>query len=354
MPASVPGFRTSLVLLWFAIAGAQCGLAQEWTKNPTTWWPDPSTGLMWTGQVHSGPSTYPKLAVPSRSMYWMGMNWQQASDYCGSLVLNSSSGWRLPTLDEVKGAVEVVKVTPNPVCPSADVAIHGGCRDQDLAPGQKYTGLALNGRINLFGQSMTIWTATRSQTDSESAWTAGLTPIPSSFISLVETTKATLSQTGSNATWDSELNLVPWTPLSTAKMTETYMGVVCVRAMEPDLIQTAKAAAVDSPVPDIQTLQTFIPLNKARLAYQAGNYQESIRQAQTAISLKADPVTANWGIGISYGRLGQWGQAIASFQSALAIDKNFGDAKTALKWAKDGLKAAKKGKLPKEPNPTWP
>jgi tetratricopeptide (TPR) repeat protein len=123
--------------------------------------------------------------------------------------------------------------------------------------------------------------------------------------------------------------------------------------MEQDLIQTAKAAAVDHPVPDLQTLQTFIPLNKARLAYQSGNYQESIAQAQIAISLKADPATANWGIGMSYGRLGHWDQAIANLQSALAIDKNFGDAEAALKWAKDGLKAAKKGKLPKEPSPAW-
>ncbi len=131
------------------------------------------------------------------------------------------------------------------------------------------------------------------------------------------------------------------------------MGVVCVRPMDPNLLQTAKAAAVDHPVPDLQTLQTFIPLNKARLAYQAGNYQQSIAQAQLALSLKADPATDYWGIGISYGRLGQWDQAIANLQSALAIDKNFAAAETALKWAKDGQKAAKKGKLPKEPNPTW-
>jgi tetratricopeptide (TPR) repeat protein len=106
-------------------------------------------------------------------------------------------------------------------------------------------------------------------------------------------------------------------------------------------------------VPDVQTLQTFIPLNKARLAYRTGNYQDSITQAQIAISLKADPASANWGIGISYGRLGQWDQAIAHLQSALAIDKNSGAAVTALKWAKAGQKAAKKGKLPKEPSPTW-
>jgi tetratricopeptide (TPR) repeat protein len=138
-----------------------------------------------------------------------------------------------------------------------------------------------------------------------------------------------------------------------AEMTYSFMGAICVRSMEPDVVVAAKAAAVDQPVADIQTLQNFIPLNKARLAYQAGNYQESIAETQTAISLKADPATDYWDIGISYGRLGQWDQAIANLQSTLAIDKNFGDAETALKWAKDGLKTAKKGKLPKEPSPKW-
>jgi tetratricopeptide (TPR) repeat protein len=124
--------------------------------------------------------------------------------------------------------------------------------------------------------------------------------------------------------------------------------------MEPDLLKIAKAAAGAPPVPDIQTLQTFIPLNNARLAYQAGNYQESITQAQTAaITLKTAPSTAYWGIGISYGRLGQWDQAIANLQSALKVYEYNGDAVTAMKWAKDGQKAAKKGKLPKEPTPTW-
>jgi hypothetical protein len=94
----------------------QCCPAQEWTKDPTTWWPDPSTGLMWTGQVHAGPSTYPKLAIPSRSMYWTGLNWQQANDYCASLRISDFADWRLQTLDEVKDAIEIIRVNPLPVC----------------------------------------------------------------------------------------------------------------------------------------------------------------------------------------------------------------------------------------------
>jgi hypothetical protein len=58
-------------------------------------------------------------------------------------------------------------------------------------------------------------------------------------------------------------------------------------------------------------------------------------------------------MGISYGMLDQWDQAVSNLQSALKIDKDYRDAETALQWAKDGLKAAKKGKQPKEPSPTW-
>jgi Protein of unknown function (DUF1566) len=280
--SSVTAVFAFLCLIVFCI---QCCPAQEWTKDPTTWWPDPSTGLMWAGQVRSGPSTYPKLAIPSRSMYWMGLNWQQANDYCASLHVGSFADWRLPTLDEVKDAIEIIRVNPLPVCPSADVAIHGGCRDQDLAPGMKYTALSLRGGINLF-ESMEIWTATQSQTDSKSAWKVYLSPIPNPYLSLVEITKASVSQTDSKSTWEAELESIPsffarpW--FSTTEMTQEYMGVVCVRPMEPNLIQAAKAAEVNHPVPDLQTLQTFIPLNKARRAYQASNYQESINQAQLA------------------------------------------------------------------------
>ena len=200
---------------------------------------------------------------------------------------------------------------------------------------------------------MTIWTATHSQASPQSAWAVDLEPIPKTFIALSEMTSSSASETDPKATWASKLDSVQPTALYSTSTTEVYMGVVCVRPMEPDLLATSKQAAVNHPVPDVHALQTFIPLNKARLAYQAGNYQESITQAETALSLEADPARANWGLGISYGRLGKWDQAITSLQSALAIDKNFADAETALKWAKDGLKAAKKGKLPKEPNPTW-
>ena len=347
MSVSKSSVGAVLAFLCLIVFCAQCCMAQEWSNKPTTWWPDPSTGLMWTGD---GIPHSQLIVLRDGIGYRNGLNWQQANDYCVSLHISNFGGWHLPTLDEVKDAVEIIRVNPLPICPSADIAIHGGCRDKDLAPGQKYSALVLKGETSLIGPSI-IWTSTLSQTDPKSAWRVNLSSIPDGYLSLVETTKTSISQTDSKSAWEAELKSVP--SFSMSEMTETYPGVVCVRTMELDLLQAAKAAEVNHPVPDLQTLVTFTPLNKARLAYQAGNYQESISQAQIAVSLKADPATAYWGIGISYGSLGQWDQAISNLQSALSIDKNYRDAETALKWAKDGLKAAKKGKQPKEPSPTW-
>jgi hypothetical protein len=46
---------------------------------------------------------------------------------------------------------------------------------------------------------------------------------------------------------------------------------------------------------------------------------------------------------------GQWDLAITNLEIALKIDKDYGDAKDSLKWAKDGQKAAKTGGRIKEP-----
>ena len=317
--------NSARVLFCLTVSVARCCFAQEWTKDPTTWWPDPATGLMWTGQAHGSSHPNPKLQSGTSVLGRNGLNWAQAKDYCSALRVGALTGWRMPSLDEFKAITEArdTSVTSD--------RYYGEPRDlaamDDLNAMGRWEIFYFKGEVNTFGDMM-IWTSTLSQTDPQSAW-------------LVEV----------GLPWQVQKHSSP--RIYTAEMSHAFMGAVCVRPMEPDLLAVAKQAAVDHPVPDVQTLQAFIPLNKARLAYQAGSYQESITQAQIALSLRADPARANWGIGISYGRLGQWDQAITSLQSALAINKNFADAETALKWAKDGLKAAKKGKLPKEPNPIW-
>jgi len=327
MPVSKLTFRTALTLFCFAVAGAECSIAQEWRKDPTTWWPDPSTGLMWTGQAHGSPHPDPKLESGTSVLGHNGLNWQQANDYCTALKLGTLGGWRMPSLDEFRAITEVrdTAVTSD--------RFYGEPRDlatiDDLNALGHWEVLYFKGGINVFGDMM-IWTSTPSQTDPKSAW-------------LVEI----------GLPWQVQKSNAGIPRIYMAEMTHYFMGAICVRSMEPDLLATAKAAEVNNPVPDFQTLQTFIPLNNARLAYQAGNYQESIAQAQIAVSLKADPAVAYWGIGISYGRLGQWDQAVSNLQTALSIDKNSYEVQTALKWARDGLKASKKGKQPKETSPTW-
>ena len=320
MSASKFSLNSACVLLCLTVLVTQSCVAQEWTKDPTTWWPDPSTGIMWAGKSFGTFDFDPKFQQVG---YYRGFTWQQASDYCASLNLGGFSSWRLPTLDEVKGEIVTAKTTgPYPNTLGEDRAM----RDMDNAVSQiPFDSPFFKGGVDthvcdLCYRAQIIWTSTLYQ--GQSAW----------IVSFIR---------------------APGNPFGTKPLIEQASAALCARTMEPDLLQIAKAAAVDHPVSDLQTLQTFVPLNKARLAYQAGNYQESIEQAQVALSLHADPATANWGIGISYGQLGQWDQAIANLQSALASDKDFAAAETALKWAKDGQKAAKKGKLPKEPNPTW-
>ncbi len=86
MPASNRRVRALLVFLCYLTLAAFSSRAES-PKGVTSWWPDPSTGLMWTGQQ-------PKNA----------MSWQEANKYCASLQLGGYSGWRLPTMDEVKKA----------------------------------------------------------------------------------------------------------------------------------------------------------------------------------------------------------------------------------------------------------
>jgi hypothetical protein len=62
-------------------------------------------------------------------------------------------------------------------------------------------------------------------------------------------------------------------------------AVLCVRPIDPDLLQIAKDAQVSQPVPDLLTLKANVPLNKARQAFQARDYQGAIAQAQSALAI---------------------------------------------------------------------
>ena len=91
-------FWKKALLITLCLAGLDTQLcsAQLFPKDPTKWWPDPSTGLMWAEHGYSG-------HVHGFPLQLHGQTWQESVDYCTALKLGGFSGWRIPTLDEVKG-----------------------------------------------------------------------------------------------------------------------------------------------------------------------------------------------------------------------------------------------------------
>jgi len=303
-----------LATLGLILLGAQLSVAQLSSKGPTTWWPDPSTGLMWTGQTTWG--------------LHKDKNWEQARDYCTSLKLGGFSGWRLPTLNEVKEVTTYRHVVPverarNTGPHTRDSAIIHS-KSSDFFP-QPYEQVIFKGGI-LVPDPFDVWTSIVS---GSKAWTFEQG-----------------ASAGNSGGGDPTIKL--------ADLTATWFHTaICTRQMEPDLLQISKDAQVGTPVPDLQTLKANVPLAKAKLAYQAAQYQDSITQSKNALVIKSDFAPAYWGIGISYGKLGQWDLAISNLESALKINKGYSDAKISLKWAKAAQKAAKKGATPKEQPPVW-
>jgi hypothetical protein len=293
-----------LIILCLVVGGTQTG-SSESPKVPTTWWPDPSTGLMWTGQ-----SSF-QLRGP--------MAWDEAGSYCSSLTLGGFSGWRLPTLDEVRGAEHFYPVT--------ETDKNGF--DQTIA----YLGM--KGGIST-SQLTRIWTSTP----------GGGQQYVSVFMGPPDVARAIFKP----KLWEKILDPAEAIAHEHGSKVSDHNAILCVRSMEPDLLQIAKDAQAYKPVPDLLTLKANVPLYKARQAFQSHDYQTAITQAQSALAIKPDFAEAYWGIGISYGSLGQWDQAISNLDSALKIDKNYDAAKIALKWVKDNQKSAKQGKATK---PLW-
>jgi hypothetical protein len=305
-------FSLPIMLLCLLMMGSAASRASVDTKPATTWWPDPITGLMWTG-------TAPYVFV----------NWKQANDSCGALRLGGFSDWRLPTLDEVRAATRFTYVVPEPGIAAAPPPIKHSAiprQPEDPFPPRPYAALVFRGGIDVREQNA-IWTSTP---DGEGSVRVVFMGEPRAFWG------------GGDIHFRS------------SKVTEHLVHTwVCTRAMGPDLLQIAKDAQVSNPVPDLLTLQADVPLNKAKVAYKAGQFEESLAQARGALAIKPDLAAGDWAIGISYGRLRQWGEAIASFEAALKIDKNYGDAKTGLKWAKESQEAAQKGMAIKTMTPQW-
>lgn len=321
--------KPSLLVLCLVAFNAKICLAQLFPKDPAKWWPDPSTGLMWAEHGYSGTSK--SIIHPH------GRTWQQSVDYCAALRLGGFSGWRLPSLDEVKGIAYTrhgVQITSG----------HGSSLRQDVDPksicvSTLTTSDPFDQRTIKVGEwnddpfpfATFVWTSTPTpDAEKPAPWIAG----PTIWIVGPEL-------------------LFGGIPKTSDMYHGNYMASLCVRPMEPELLQIAKDAQVNVPVPNVQELGVYVPLNKARLAYEAGQYRDSIAQAQNAIALDPHLLTAYWAIGISYGMLGEWDPAIASLNTAYKLDKHNGDVYAALEWAKASNKAFKKGEKPKIKGRDW-
>lgn len=309
MPARNLRFRVLSALLCISGFGAQFSSAAQ--KNPTTWWPDPATGLMWAGQMSLGENK-------------LGMDWNGANNYCAALQLGGYSGWRLPALDEMKAVTQTRHIVPK------DTFWNPSANNPPFDSLEFKGGIAYQG--GFWGSGFqAVWTSTHS-TDNK-AWIVRLGRIDP------------------NNAWVGP-NYEP-TALTQWRTPNAILVAICTRPMEPGLLQLAKEAQASRPVADMLMLKAYLPFNKARIAYQAGQYQESIAQAKNALLIKPDFAPAYWAIGISYGRMDQWDLSITNLQTALKIDKDSGDAKDALQWAKEAQKAAKSGGSPRAQAPAW-
>ncbi len=301
--------RARLCLPLF-LAFAISPYAQKPSKVAKDWWPDPSTGLMWTGEGGFGSTR--------------GIEWEQANAYCSTLQLGGFSGWHLPNIDEAKGLL-VPAVIPGVDIPSgAEYPRMGTIPASPRVYDPAYRSQLLKVPLATYGSG--AWTATPA--GAKKYWTIQ----PGGFTFYIKF----LSN-----------------PPVSAKPTSNRMAALCVRPMEPEILAAAKQAQVLHPVPDLQTLKDYVPLGQAFDLYKQAKYQESITQAQAALALKPDMTSAVFDIGLCYAALKQWDQVLAAFQAALKLDKYNLDIKSAIAWAKQSRKAAAgHGKVNLQA-PTW-
>jgi hypothetical protein len=250
------------------------------------------------------------------------MAWNDAGNYCSSLMLGGFSGWRLPTLDEMQAAEYFFPVT--------ETDKNGIDQTVDY--------LAMKGGISI-SYATRVWTATPA---GDQQYVSVFMGPPDVFGILFKPKQ-----------WGTILDPAQANAHERVSKVSDRNAVLCVRPIDPDLLQIAKDAQVSHSVPDLLTLKANVPLNKARQDFQAGDYQGAIARAQSALAIKPDLAPAYWGIGISYGSLSQWDQAVSNLESALKIDRGYADAKDSLQWAKDNQKAVKQGKTAKDKSPLW-
>jgi hypothetical protein len=250
------GQRTILIVLCFMLFDTPCSIAG--TKPAINWWPDPSTGLMWTGDAYLH--------------YFSGINWKNADKYCSTLSIGGISGWRLPTIDEARAAMAPSVVAEVNIPKGATRSRDGAIPPSPAVYYPSYSSRFFKGKITTIAGN--VWTST-----------------------LVDRKSAAVAKPGGFFHTD-----------GTSRVTaHINRSALCVRPMEPDLLQIAKDAQVDYPVTDVLMLKAIIPLTKASVAYQLVNIRRpSSRRGRPSRSIP----TSHKPIGPSVSLMAGWANGI--------------------------------------------
>ena len=74
------------------------------------------------------------------------LSWEQAEEYCESLVEDGSSDWRLPTISELK------RLVSQGLCPVSDECLSWGCYNSTYCDGY-------DGKLNKKLKSTSLWSS---------------------------------------------------------------------------------------------------------------------------------------------------------------------------------------------------
>jgi hypothetical protein len=263
---------------------------------------------MWTGRSYSTE----KFAT----------TFPEAQAYCSSLQLSGYSGWRLPTLNEAEAAMFLTPFTVT------TYDMHGHPTGSST-----YMTYLFKGHLDAEGYP---WTSTK---EGAKVWI-----VDPGINGLNSKQQYPPSPVG--------LGLKGFFTTVPPTARKEFVAL-CVRQMEPDLLALAKQAQVDHPVPDLQTLKANVPLTQAKIAFGNQDYPNSISDLQAALAIQPNVEEADFALGVSYGALNQWDQAIVSFKAVLKLEKSNQSALAGLKWAKQEQKAQNTHDKVKAKPPVW-
>jgi hypothetical protein len=287
------------------------------SKKVTTWWPDPRTGLMWSGSVVAEDA-----------------NFNQAVSACSSLVIDGRTGWRLPAIEELDGVVSSYVYSHTPELCSAVIHLFANppsiTQSCDDGPVQTFQETQLT--LQWFGNSKAM--------DSTMKWLWSSSPAPDSS-NIGDYVSERFFTSGYSYSKPSD---------------QDQHGVFCVRTMEPEVLAAAQGADVLPAVSNLTELRARVPLSQAITAYNGGSYQSALDLSRQAIAISPTLGEAYYGAGIAEAMLSEWTQATADLAQASKFKATNANVNYAKDWVLANWTAAyKKQTLDPKKNarPEW-